>query len=65
MAGRRGDGWTDVTLGDRVIGFVTGPDKNGRYPAFLDNEGAGSKTVGTAKDKTAAVNLVRDAYLRS
>jgi hypothetical protein len=65
MAGRSGDGWTDVTLGDRVVGFVTGPDKRGRFIAFLDNERAGSKTVGTAKDKTAAVALVQDAYRRS
>lgn len=62
---RAGSGWTDVTVGDRVVGFVSGPEKNGRYVAFLDHRGAGSKVVGTAADKTAAVALVKDAYLRS
>ncbi len=65
MAGRSGNGWTDVTLGNRVVGFVTGPDKDGKFVGFLDNEGAGSKSVGMANEKTTAVALVKDAYLRS
>lgn len=66
MAGRSGLGWTDVTLGDKVVGFVTGPDAQGRFVGFLDNpKGAGSKSIGTARDKTAAVALVKDAFLRS
>jgi hypothetical protein len=65
MAGRSGDGWTDVSLNGRVVGFITGPDKHGRFIGFLDNEGAGSKTVGTAGSKAVATALVKDASLRS
>lgn len=65
MAGRSGAGWTDVSVGDKVVGFVTGPDKRGRFIGFLDNEGAGSRTVGTARSLEFAVALVKDAYLRS
>jgi hypothetical protein len=65
MSGRSGLGWTDVTLQGEVVGFVTGPDKDGKYVCFLDNEGAGSKSVGVANEKTTAVALVKDAHLRS
>lgn len=62
---RSGNGWSDVTLGDRVVGFVTGPDPKGKFQGFLDKEGkAGSTHVGSASTKTAAVALVKDAFLR-
>ena len=65
MAARSGNGWTDVNLADRVVGFVTGPDKDGKYHAYLDNSGtAGSTRVGSASNKTAAVGLVQDASKR-
>ena len=65
MGGRSGLGWTDVTLGDKVVGFVTGPDRDDKYQGFLDRDKGGSRSVGQASDKTAAVALVKDAFLRS
>ncbi len=57
--------WFDVNVKGEPVGFVTGPDPQGRYHGFLDNKGAGSKVVGTYGTKEAAKSAVIAAHLRS
>lgn len=55
--------WTDVTVGDDTVGYVYQQD--GKWMAVMEADGQMGRAVGSADNKTAAVNLVVAAYLRT
>jgi hypothetical protein len=67
VAQQRQDNWTNVTLGDRVVGYVyprttSGPTKWG---AVVEKDGRTGSPIGHADSKTEAVEMVKTAYLKS
>jgi hypothetical protein len=59
--------WTDVTLGDKVVGYVYPRTTSGptQWGAVVEKDGQTGQHLGHADDKTAAVEMVKKAYLRS
>jgi hypothetical protein len=62
---RKGNAWVEVMWRGEVVGFVTGPDRDGLYAAFLDREKGGSTIVGTYFAESAAKDAVVAAHQRS
>lgn len=58
------DGWTDVVLQDKVIGFVQ-QGGTGAWDAWMEADGHTSRRVGWAGSKQAAIDMVKAAYLRT
>lgn len=56
-------GWTDVTVGDKVVGYVYQQGK--RWLGVVEYDGRTGRSAGSAENKTDAVKLVVTAYLRS
>lgn len=59
--------WTDVTVGDTVVGYVYPRTTSGptQWGGVVEKDGRTGEFVGWAKNKTEAVALVTAAYLRS
>ncbi len=57
--------WTDVTVGDVVVGYVFQNRQTMVWVAMLEPPGRTSVQVGEARSKTSAVQLVVTAHLRT